>query len=664
MYKQPLTLVKVLVYSLVIATTTVSCSQEDLLANVIEENAAEEEPDTEPDVQPVDDLKINTTPCDYTLDGIAAGTTLAIECQLDLDGKTVSLPTGVTLEYKGGEIINGTLNFTAGGKIDGNLLNQNLTVEGNVSLLSETFEFHPSRWDIVQGITTSQIAQKNNNNLEDLMFYTKSIGATTFTIDKFDAYFEVSKVTSTTTNQNFYPQKEAVNIPGDFTLLMTDNTILRVFPTVGKVAATLLALDNVSNTIVKGGTLYGDRDLRNYSKKNAEEGSHLFLVKSSNNIVLDNITFTMGSLGGLNINSYGFTFNSDYIPTNDVIIKDCTFEKVRMMSLALTDGYDISIDNNTFIDSSQPTSKSDGGVVGYAINMEPVRKRDAATGDLVLYQKVHDVVIKNNKETGSREGAITIFSGDNIIIENNELENVVSYTFATNSKIRNNNFTATSDPRKPAIIAGGKGETVYDNEISGNVIFGYEVGISANHKLVDIFENKIENCRTGIQLKESTDMKIYKNVITSNISTSRGIMAHIANVNNVDIYNNDISVPSNPLYFVQLNKKDYASEYTINVYDNNFNTKGAVTITSSKGIKLERNSFFGGIQSVNADNLTISNNIINTSNSHGIALNKENYDVTLNNNKITYLNINNYECIKIASTTSKSEIVMSNNTCN
>ncbi|MGJ8734711.1 MAG: hypothetical protein ACSHW4_16265, partial [Cellulophaga sp.] len=198
MYKQPLTLVKIVCFSLLLATTLTSCTQEDLLSNVIAENTAEEEPDPEPDVTPVDDLKINTTPCDYSLEGIAAGTTLAIECQLDLDGKTVNLPTGVTLEYKGGEIINGTLNFTAAGKIDGNLLNQNLTVEGNVSLLSEIFILHPSRWELVQGVTTSQIAQKNNNNLEDLMFYTKSIGATTFTIDKFDAYFEVSKVTSTT----------------------------------------------------------------------------------------------------------------------------------------------------------------------------------------------------------------------------------------------------------------------------------------------------------------------------------------------------------------------------------------------------------------------------------------------------------------------------------
>lgn len=664
MHKQPLTLVKVLVFSLFIGTTLVSCSQEDLLANVIEENAAEEEPDTEPDVIPVDDLKINTTPCDYTLDGIAAGTTLAIECQLDLDGKTVSLPTGVTLEYKGGEIINGTLNFTAGGKIDGNLLNQNLTVEGNVSLISETFEFHPSRWDIVQGVTTTQIAQKNNNNLEDLMFHTKSIGATTFIIDKFDAYFEVSKVTSTTTNQNFYPQKEGINIPSDFILEMTDNTIMRVFPTSGELSGSLFGIDGISNSTIRGGVLYGDRDLRQYSKDNAEEGAHLLTIRSGKNIILDGIKFKMGSRGAVTINSYGFSFNPDYDPTNNITIRNCLFEKNRAMSLSITDGYDIVVENNTFIDSSQPTAKSDGGVVGYAINLEPVRKRDQATGELVHYQRVSNVIIKNNKETGSRQGSFTIFSGDNIIVEDNNIETALSYTFASNSKIRNNSFVAAIDASKPAIISGGSGETVFNNEISGNTITGYSVGISANHKLVDIFNNNIYDCSTGIQLKESTDMNIYGNEITNTKSFSRGIMAHIANVNNVKVYDNDINVVTNALYFVQLNKETYADAYSVDVYDNKI-ISGIPVFSNSKGIVFSENDLSVGLQLSNAYEIEINSNTIVSEKSHGISLLGENYEVDINNNKINYPTTGNFECIKIASTTSKSEISnLANNTCN
>lgn len=664
MHKQPLTLVKVLVFSLFIATTLVSCSQEDLLANVIAENAAEEEPDTEPDVQPIGDLDINTTPCDYTLDGIAAGTTLAIECQLDLDGKTVSLPTGVTLEYKGGEIINGTLNFTAGGKIDGNLLNQNLTVEGNVSLISETFEFHPSRWDIVQGVTTTQIAQKNNNNLEDLMFFTKSIGATTFTIDKFDAYFEVSKVTSTTSNQNYYPSIEAVNIPGDFTLLMTDNTVLRVFPGEPGKNATLIAIREVDNVQIIGGVLFGDRDLRSYSDDNAEEGAHLLTIRSGTNVTVDGVKMKMGSSGALNINSVGFTFAPEYKPSNNILVQNCIFEKNRSMSIALTDGYNITIDNNKFIDSSQPTAKSDGGVVGYAINMEPVRTRDSNTGELIYYQKVHDVFIRNNSEIGSRQGAFHIYVGDNILIENNDIENVVSWSYASNSKIRNNTFIASVDPKKPAIIAGGGGETVFNNEISGNTIKGYGVAIAPNFKSLQVYDNKIIDCIVGIQLKASSQMKIYNNTISSTHERSRGIMAHIANVNDVEIFNNKIEVVANSLYFVQLNKEALADTYSINVNNNEFTTSSIAIFSNSRGIIFEKNISNGGVQIANVSNLEVLNNTISTKNSHGISLRGENFDINIDNNNITYPDEGNYECINIASTTNESEVNITNNTCN
>src|SRR5688572_505946 len=64
--------------------------------------------------------ELSTDPCDFSLENAEIGETIIIDCIMDLGGKTISLPSDVTLEYDGGDILNGTLNFN-NGKIDGKL---------------------------------------------------------------------------------------------------------------------------------------------------------------------------------------------------------------------------------------------------------------------------------------------------------------------------------------------------------------------------------------------------------------------------------------------------------------------------------------------------------------------------------------------------------------
>src|SRR5690606_35890030 len=68
--------------------------------------------DNGPDFDSSEGLKISTTPCDFTLSGIESNATVEIDCRMDLGGQTITLPAGVALTFKGGEIINGTLNFS------------------------------------------------------------------------------------------------------------------------------------------------------------------------------------------------------------------------------------------------------------------------------------------------------------------------------------------------------------------------------------------------------------------------------------------------------------------------------------------------------------------------------------------------------------------------
>ncbi|WP_047414389.1 right-handed parallel beta-helix repeat-containing protein [Cellulophaga sp. Hel_I_12] len=660
-----------LFFSLIVTFTFSSCTQDDLISNILEDATAEEpvpdpaDPSDPADpitTKPINTLAINTTPCEYTLASLNANETLKIACQLNLDGQTITLPANVVLEYDGGEIINGSLSFN-GGKIDGALLNQNLEVSGNVTLIDPNFSFYPERWDIVQGKTTSDRAQKNNNNLEDVMFFTQSIGATAFNIDSFDAYFEISKVTSTTTNQNFYPSLEAINIPSNFNLIMTDNTHFRIYPNNGE-AGVLIAFREVSNSSIQGGTLHGDRDEHDYTtSRPGEGGNHLMEVQGAKNIVIDGVKFTMGSKGGLFINSVNFTFQPNYIPTRNVRVKNCLFESNRRMATAITDGYDIVIENNTYSNTAVDRPKSDGGVVGYAINIEAVRTRDA-NGEFIFYEKAQDIVIRNNKEVGSRIGGITVSIGENVTIENNDMENKIVYSATSGTKIRNNTLTASEKSSKtPAILAAGIGETVFNNEIYGNKISGYGVGIAVYEGKLKIYDNQIIDCNNGIQLKDLTDTDIFKNTINSSLSTSRGISLQLTYGNNVNIFENNVKVEANHLYFVALNEKVEQEANIINIKSNNFTSKGATTFSRTHGVVFENNTTSSLVQLVNTKNIVINKNTISNSNGHGIFLMAENKSVRISNNNIAISESGNYECVKIASTTNLAEVVLNNNAC-
>lgn len=652
-------LVRLFVIGLLITTSITSCSQEDLLANIIEDSNSGEnpDPDPEPDPDPVKDLVINTTPCDYTLATLVANETLAIECQIDLEGKTVSVPAGVTLTFKGGEIINGTLNFASAGKIDGDLLNYKLAVTGNVSLVSESFNMHPSRWELVQGKTTSAIAQQNNDNLEDLMELTKNLGATTFVIDTFDAYFEVSKVTSTKTNANFYPTWESINVPGDFTLLMSDKTILRVFPNSNSAYA-LLAVREVNNVLIKGGVLIGDRDEHIFPDDGGHEQGHLLYLHGAVDTRIDGVTMKYANGDGMKIDGVNFTHNPNYKPTNNILVQNCLFDTNRRNNLSITDGFDIVVDNNTFLNAGVDTQKSEGKTPKFAIDIEATRTRDD-NGNYVYYEKAYDITIKNNIERGSAAGGIIVFIGENVTIENNDLENSISWSFASGVKIINNTLQAKDSEQKFAII-GGRSDNIagsFDNEISGNKITGFANGIVVHNRDNKVFNNEILNCGVGIFLRNLFDSKIYSNTISSNEnlkhSNSRGISAYRANINNVEVYKNTINVKNDPIRLIEVNNDLESKDYIFEVNENDLNSSVLSTISKSSGINFFDNNFNIGTIIFNSSNITFKENIINSGTTHGFDLRSNTNNILFTENSID-VNVKS-ECIKSDTTSSFSE---------
>ncbi|HLV61772.1 hypothetical protein, partial [Galbibacter sp.] len=135
-------------------------------------------------------------PCDYDFASTQVNASLNISCDYDLQGQRINLPDGVKLNFDGGKITNGSLVFASKGVIDGQLLNIDLQVDGDLAIEHPHFIFEPSRWDIAQGETTDDKAFQNKENINTAIELTSDLGMEVFEIDKLDAYFFGKRLTS------------------------------------------------------------------------------------------------------------------------------------------------------------------------------------------------------------------------------------------------------------------------------------------------------------------------------------------------------------------------------------------------------------------------------------------------------------------------------------
>lgn len=635
-----------------------------LIISILALTSCRKDEEIKPDLE--QDIPENyiTTPCEFDASSLEANSTVNINCLLDLKGETVSLPKNINFDFEGGDIVNGKLIFS-GGYIDGRLLSSKLEVEGNVHLKDSIFNFYSSRWEIIEGPTSSEIALENNSKLESLMFKISELGGRVFKINKFDAYFEVTKVTSSTSNKNWYPSLEAVNLPDNFTLQMTENTHLRIFPgdKYNREGGAILAVRDGENIVVKGGNLHGDRDERVYSPDdNGLEGSHLFIIHSGRNITVDGVNFQNGSKGTFTIHSFGFSYNDDYNPTEKVVIKNCSMKNSRRMAIALTDGRDIRIEGNTFTNTGHPSPNSDGGEVGYAINIEPVRFRDN-DGILKERQKVFDVLIKGNTETGSRGGFLTLTISQDVTVEDNNIGSRLVYNYANGTVIKNNQFSAMGTAADSwAIFCAGSGETVFNNEVFDNNIKGYKIGIVVGSNEAYVHNNEINNCSAGIQVNKAFDAKIHNNKINA---TGNGIQISNTYNNNVEVKGNTVHTTGNyNLYVTNSNTKDEHKSYKISFIENSFTSTKKVILSNTNGVTFSTNKVEGGIELNNINESLVTANEVKPNESDGIRIIGATNNLTVSNNSIFEpTGAERYVCINNDSDTPNG-VNLSNNACN
>lgn len=631
----------------------VSCSvdREFLLDAVLEdtEDVADGDTNDSPVPAPINQdpvLEINSTPCGFTLsEMLSEGQEFTIDCQVDLSGSILNVPANVTLVFEGGEIINGTLNFTSQGKIDGDLLNSKLEVEGDVSLIEPVYNFYPDRWEIVQGSVPQEVAEQNRVVFREVVDLVKQLNGETFQINYLDAYFH-GRI-----------GEYAMELPSDFNLLMTDNTHLRAYPSPDSYSTILIMIRNSENVNVSGGNLHGERDEHTGPPNTS---GNLFIIKTGINVIVENVNMSQSGTDGMSIESYRLAFEPEYVPSSNILVKNCRFDSNRRNNLSITDGEDITIDNCEFFNAGIDTPNSLGTAPRFGIDIEPL------VGDYDRPQQfVNRVTIKNCFESGSAAGALIAADGDDITINGNHFENVLSMGAASNVSITNNTVVSKG------ITVGHIGEYGQlrnrNTIVSGNTVRNGNVGLAVSNQDVEVFDNEFINCEVGIQLNSLKDSRVYNNRISSEGTTGDGINA-INYVDNVTIEGNVINAGDKAFFFDGVNNGDSEQEYAFTIEDNEIQSGSIAIFRWSYGARILNNRFSDyGIRLDGVNTFLLDSNTIICDNFIGIEIGQNQTDnLEIVNNLIECLNTDRpghaILATNISSQTNKNILINSNET--
>jgi len=611
--------------------TTLSCNNEEIFSEdngntVVDPDTTE---NTDVPSEDTNDSTVDATlPCSFGLDSVQSGDTIVINCILDLGGQTVNLPSNVTIVYEGGDIINGTLNFSDSSVIDGALLNSSLTLGGSKPQLKDTtFQFDPQRWGIVEGKVSDDVALNNKKILQTIINQVKDLGITTFEIDKMDAYFAIGGPNLSLDSDYI---NNGIHLPSDFNLKMSSNTFLRVQPNKW-FRSVLLGAYIQSNITITGGNLIGDRYTHDYSpindvfgiSRNSHESPVLILIGGCKNVVIDGVYMKDSTGDGL---IYGSGTNRLYTPAvycENVIVKNCTISGSRRNNVTFGDGEYLTLENCTITNAGGGTPvydssgtriyDSSGVAPQLGVDLEAHRELDS-NGNYIDYQKVEQVTIRGNTFTGNYTGDIVVFTANDVLIENNNCDNTIGGTLFYNTTIQNNTLIQNPNGIKTstgigfnAIIRNNEHKTK-NIKISGNSISGYDTGISPGGQFIEVNDNVIRDFIQAIYLRNIVDSEISNNDYESSRAISYGYMSYNGISNNLLVKNDKVTVNHRPIMLSGFNTSSDISSLTFDSC--NFSSTKELYFENTNNITLKNNNLLVNkqIKQINCLNILLENN--------------------------------------------------------
>ena len=523
-----------------------------------------------------------TTPCGFDLSKVQANQTIVINCLLDLGGDTVNLPANVKLLYEGGDIINGTLNFSTNNSISGQLLSASLNLTGSIPLIKDpVFEFKPQRWGIVQGNVSDQVALKNRDILQSVIDQTKQMGVNVFHIDAIDAYFHLRYSWTDAKGYNDI----AIHLPSNFHLRMTEKTHLRLQPNNWPFGAFISVYDK-TNVKISGGNIYGDRFTHDYSdildevgiSRFTHEWPGLLIIAGSSDVVIDGMYLT-NSTGDAVIFGASNGFRNENVATKtfnqNVILKNSTTNASRRNNITITDGKNLTVENckilnggngdNIYDLAGNKIISSAGIAPRVGIDIEPIWGWNETDG-FIFREKVEQVYIRGCTFIDNVVASFIDYSGIDVTVENCISDNGFASAQSTGGKYFNNVLVA-SEKFKDATgitmgsmdvtINGQRQQLSENNIVKGNRVEGFVFGTVVRGNNCEVSNNTYIDNWVGLKILTTENTKFDNNSFKSNDkSDSGGISLFDGVAKNLTFSNMTIDMPRYPLEIIGLNSEN------------------------------------------------------------------------------------------------------------
>jgi len=579
-------IIKQMLFAFLFITFITSCNDEELFIeptseDIVDLDNPDETEDEEEKPEDTEDELVNPSfPCDFNLTEIQAGDTVIINCAMNLAEQTITLPENVSIIYEGGSITNGVLNFADNSIISGELLNNTLDISGLIPKLKDpVFSFMPERWGIEEGKVSDAFALKNKEIIQNTINTIIDYGVTKVYIDEMDCYLGVGG------NWSLGEKilEDGISLPSNFTLEMTSNTFLRVQPNKWPRYNVLNASQKDNVTII-GGNIIGDRYTHDYSPINDEFGisrnehgwGTLVVIAGCSNSTVDNVIMRDSTGDGFVFASGTNRLYNPPIFCTNITVKNCTIDNSRRNNITIGDGEFLYIDNCTITnagggdnilneDGTIKTYTSAGVAPQFGIDMEA--HRELENGVYVDYQIVENVFVTRNSFTGNYAGDIVVFTANDVTIDDNDFDNVIAGSLFWNSTIKNNRLTQRAGGVKTSIgiLFNPISDVtrVSNNKIINNTITGFDTGISAFGKDLDITDNKVNDFKEAVYLRRIIGSEIKNNTYHSDRSISHGYLSFGGSTSNVTISGDKIDVNHRPVYLFNFNEDSAESSLTI-----------------------------------------------------------------------------------------------------
>lgn len=542
-----------------------------------------------------------TIPCEAGEIDLSENSIVSVGCLWDLDGATVILEPNIDFVYNGGDIINGTLIFN-GGKIDGELLNSNLNIEGNVTMSSSELEFVAERWEVLEGTITEEEANLNIINFNNAIKTVHDLNGNSLSVSRMDAFFNVEHDLA----NNVSMTKNSILIPSNFHLKLGAEAKLRVFPT-HMPAYALVSIYDTNKSKISGGHLIGDRESHDYSpyidiygsSRNTHEFGYLINIVGAHDVTVEGVTMSSSIGDGVMVSQNKLrnvdgSLTDGNRTTERLLILDCEVSEVRRNGISITDGDDVIIEScnihhigngaQAYDSSGNKVYSSSGVAPKYGIDLEAYRER-GSDGVLLEYQKVENVVINNCDLYENEAGDIISYTASYITIENCRMDKRLGTGHSNNVNVRNNIFINRELASVNGITAINVksrkilGQEIVDNiVVSGNEIIGYYTGITLGGDQIRAENNKVTNCRNGISFGVLSNSEVLNNNIVSNLDIKCfGFIGYKSEISNVNVNGGLVDVTHVPILFQKINENSVPSSYEFIIKN--------VTLNSNKSYK-------------------------------------------------------------------------------